>query len=244
MTTGQSHLLRILIDESDWWRDSLLYEAILTKAEELKFEKPSLLYGIMGFGWNRRIRRRKHWIDLFGLTQRCPIAIEIADADHRLAKFLPFVEDVVAEGLITLEDWDSSEAGEEWQNTGDWSWTGEVPAIAQFGRSATRLRVRFHPAMEQSFSLHARLVQKARDMELTGATVFPDVGPDDKTELHNLQAFVQSRDSRLIAEFVDDPVVIERFAQVVREIAPAATLATTDVRYMRRIRRLAKKANG
>lgn len=242
---GKSHLLRILIDESDWWRDSLLYEAILTKAKKLSLETPCVLYGIMGFGWNRRIRRRRQWIDLFGLTQRSPIAVEIADNDHRLATLLPFVEEAVSEGLITLEECDLFQSSSTWREREGGSFREEVADLARFGRSATRLRVHFRPSGESdNSSLHDALVQKARDMELMGATVFPDVGPDDKTELLNLPTFVQSRNSRLIAEFVDDSGAIERFAHIAREMAPAATLETTEVRFVRPSNYLKRNTNG
>jgi uncharacterized protein len=58
-----------------------------------------VLRGPMGFGRHSRVHTSK----LLDLSADLPIVIEIVDADERIAAFLPVVDELVTEGLVTLE---------------------------------------------------------------------------------------------------------------------------------------------
>lgn len=92
-------LLRIFIGESDQHKGKALYEQIVLKARELNLAGATVLRGIMGYGANSRV----HTAKLLELSDDLPIIIEIVDTEKNLNKILPFLDDVVTEGLITLE---------------------------------------------------------------------------------------------------------------------------------------------
>jgi PII-like signaling protein len=96
--TGQ--LLRVFIGESDTWQGHSLYQAIVHKARELGLAGATVLRGPMGYGANSRL----HTAKLLELSTDLPIVVEIVDTAEKLQALLPFLDEVVTEGLITIED--------------------------------------------------------------------------------------------------------------------------------------------
>ncbi|MFA6282098.1 MAG: DUF190 domain-containing protein [Candidatus Omnitrophota bacterium] len=92
-------LLRIFIGESDVFQDRALYEQIVLKARELNLAGATVTRGLMGFGADSRI----HTVKLLRLSEDLPVIIEIVDTEEKLNTLLPFLDEVVQEGLITLE---------------------------------------------------------------------------------------------------------------------------------------------
>lgn len=92
-------LLRIFIGETDQYHDKALYEQIVLKARELNLAGATVVRGIMGFGADSRL----HTAKLLRLSEDLPVVIEIVDTEENLSKLLPFLDEVVKEGLITLE---------------------------------------------------------------------------------------------------------------------------------------------
>lgn len=94
-------LLRVFIGESDRekGRDRPLYEAIVERARQAHLAGATVLRGPMGFGR----RSRMHKAGLLELSTDLPIVIEIVDAEEKVASFIPVVDELVTEGLVTLE---------------------------------------------------------------------------------------------------------------------------------------------
>jgi PII-like signaling protein len=92
-------LLRIFIGESDHFEGRPLYEQIVLKARELNLAGATVLRGIMGFGAASRI----HTAKLLELSGDLPIVIEIVDTEENIARLMPFIDETVKEGLVTLE---------------------------------------------------------------------------------------------------------------------------------------------
>jgi uncharacterized protein len=92
-------LLRIFIGESDRWHGQPLHEAILLKAREAGLAGATIVRGLAGFGAHSRIHTSK----ILRLSEDLPIVIEIADNADRIEAFLPILDSMVSEGLVTLE---------------------------------------------------------------------------------------------------------------------------------------------
>jgi PII-like signaling protein len=102
MTVPESGaLLRIFIGESDKepGGDRPLYEAIVRKAKDAHLAGATVLKGQIGFGRHSRV----HTAKLFELSTDLPVVIEIVDAEEKIDAFLPAVDELVSEGLVTLE---------------------------------------------------------------------------------------------------------------------------------------------
>ena len=93
------YLLRIFIGESDRWRRKPLYEAIVLKARELGMAGATVLRGSMGFGAKSHL----HTAKVLRLSEDLPIVIEIVDSKDRIDGFIPHIDEMVADGLVTLE---------------------------------------------------------------------------------------------------------------------------------------------
>jgi len=94
-------LLRIFIGESDRdpGGDGPLYEAIVRRAREAHLAGATVLKGPMGFGRHSLVHSAK----LLELSTDLPVVIEIVDSEEKVRTFLPEVDALVTEGLVTLE---------------------------------------------------------------------------------------------------------------------------------------------
>lgn len=93
------YLLRIFIGESDHWQGTPLYEAIVLKARELHLAGATVLRGPMGFGAHSRM----HTAKLLRLSEDLPMIVEIVDAKEKIDAFMPYIDEMVEEGLVTIE---------------------------------------------------------------------------------------------------------------------------------------------
>jgi len=96
---NEGYLLRVFIGESDKWHGKPLYEAIVLKARELHLAGATVLRGPMGFGANSRL----HTAKILRLSEDLPMIIEIVDAKEKIDELMPHIDEMVQEGLVTLE---------------------------------------------------------------------------------------------------------------------------------------------
>ncbi len=96
---GRGRLLRIFIGESDTWHGKPLYQAIVQKAREEELAGATVLRGIEGFGAHSRL----HTARILRLSEDLPVVIEIVDTEEKIAAVLPALDEMIAEGLVTLE---------------------------------------------------------------------------------------------------------------------------------------------
>lgn len=92
-------LLRIFIGEQDKWKGEPLCEAIVHLAKKEGMAGATAIKGFMGFG----AKSHMHTAKLLRLSEDLPIVIEIVDSEEKIGKFLPHLDQMVKEGLITLE---------------------------------------------------------------------------------------------------------------------------------------------
>ena len=99
MSISEEGLLRIFVGESDRYGHHPLYEAIVLKAREHGLAGATVLRGVMGFGKNSIL----HTAKILRLSEDLPMVIEIVDSSQKIQSFLPFLNEMVADGLVTLE---------------------------------------------------------------------------------------------------------------------------------------------
>lgn len=96
---GEGQLLRIYIGEQDKYQHRPLYEAIVFKARELGMAGATVLRGPMGFGAHSHL----HTAKILRLSEDLPVLIEIVDKEDNIQAFLPVLEEMVRDGLVTME---------------------------------------------------------------------------------------------------------------------------------------------
>ena len=95
----EGKLLRIFVGEADRWHGRPLYEAIVEAARMRGLAGATVWKGTMGFGAHSRL----HTAKILRLSEDLPVVIEIVDAPERIEAFLPELDAMVQEGLVTVE---------------------------------------------------------------------------------------------------------------------------------------------
>lgn len=98
--TGKAKQLRIYLCNSDHVQHKSLVGLIVQKAKELDLAGASVFHGIMGYGASSRIRKGS----LLNLRCDLPVLIEIVDSEEDITKILPYLDEVLQEGLVTIDD--------------------------------------------------------------------------------------------------------------------------------------------
>jgi PII-like signaling protein len=96
---GEGKLLRIFIGESDTWHGRPLYESIVRRVRETGLAGATVVRGIEGFGADSRL----HTSRILRLSEDLPIVIEIVDTPDRIDEVLPLLDEMIGEGMVTLE---------------------------------------------------------------------------------------------------------------------------------------------
>jgi PII-like signaling protein len=96
---GEGKLLRLFIGEHDRWDGKPLYEAIVLRARAEGMAGATVLRGIEGFGAASRV----HTSRLLELSSDLPIVVELVDTDDKIEHLLPIVDEMVGDGMMTLE---------------------------------------------------------------------------------------------------------------------------------------------
>ena len=92
-------LLRVFIGEKDKANGKTLYEEIVLLARKKGMAGATAIKGFMGFG----CKSHMHTSKLLRLSEDLPIIIEIVDSEEKINEFIPLLDDLVKEGLVTLE---------------------------------------------------------------------------------------------------------------------------------------------
>jgi PII-like signaling protein len=96
---AQGMLLRIFIGESDRWEHKSLYEALVREAKAQGLSGATVVHGTMGYGAHSRI----HTARLVDISPDLPVIVELVDEETKVQAFLPTVEAMVHEGMVTVE---------------------------------------------------------------------------------------------------------------------------------------------
>ena len=95
----EGFLLRIFVGESDRHGHRPLYESIVLKAREQGMAGATVLRGVMGFGKHSVL----HTAKILRLSEDLPMVIEIVDSREKVEGFLPQLDAMITDGLVTLE---------------------------------------------------------------------------------------------------------------------------------------------
>ena len=97
---GEGKLLRIFIGESDTWHGKPLYQAIVERVRAEGLAGATVVRGIEGFGADSHL----HTSRILRLSEDLPVVIELVDTAERIESVLPLLDEMVAEGMVTVEN--------------------------------------------------------------------------------------------------------------------------------------------
>ncbi|MGH9242895.1 MAG: DUF190 domain-containing protein [Acidimicrobiales bacterium] len=97
---GHSKRLTIYCGEADRYGHRPLATAIVERARDEGLAGAPVLRGIEGFGASSHLDTTR----ILWLSEDLPIVIEIVDDEERIHAFLPLIDDMLGDGLVTLQD--------------------------------------------------------------------------------------------------------------------------------------------
>ena len=96
---GEQMMVRVFIGESDRWKAQPLSVALVERLRREGFAGATVLRGVAGFG----ARSVYHTAHLLELSQDLPLVVEVVETEERIEKLLPILDEMVSDGLVTLE---------------------------------------------------------------------------------------------------------------------------------------------
>ncbi len=97
---GEGKLVRVFIGESDTYHGKPLYQAIVERIREEHLAGATVIRGIEGYGASSRL----HTTRILRLSEDLPIVIEVVDTEERIDQLLPILDEMVGDGLVTVEE--------------------------------------------------------------------------------------------------------------------------------------------
>ena len=97
--TGPQTLVRIFFGESDSWHHQPPHVALLERLKQEGCAGATLIRGVAGFGASSVI----HTVHLLEMSQDLPMVLEFVDTEEQVRRVLPMLDEMIPEGLITLE---------------------------------------------------------------------------------------------------------------------------------------------
>lgn len=97
--SGEQVLVRIFFGESERWHTQPLSHALLERLRREGFAGATVFRGIAGFGANSIL----HTSHILELSEDLPVVVEIVDTEEMIAKLEPILDEMLGEGLVTME---------------------------------------------------------------------------------------------------------------------------------------------
>src|SRR5205823_1301421 len=92
-------MLRVFIGEEDNWGGEPLYRAILRMVHELGLATAAAYRGDLGYGGAGTLRTNA----VADVPSYLPIIVEIVDVAEKVQALLPALQEMISEGLISVE---------------------------------------------------------------------------------------------------------------------------------------------
>lgn len=97
---GKAKMLRIHFGEDDKWQGKPLYQAIVEKCRELGLAGATVLRGFAGYGASTLVRRTH----MLSFSRDLPVMVSVIDSEENIRRLLPFLDEMVGEGLIAMSN--------------------------------------------------------------------------------------------------------------------------------------------
>ena len=99
---GRKKLLRIYVDSSDQHEGHPLWQRLLSSVKDEGMAGATVFKAVAGIGVHTEV----HTFEIWSMTQKLPVIIEIIDDEERVLAFLDRYEDMIGEGMVTMCDID------------------------------------------------------------------------------------------------------------------------------------------
>ena len=226
LSPGPAKKVTIYINEDARYHHGSLYEAVLDFLKHRGVAGATASRAIAGFGTTGVLHSQRSEY----LAEHLPVRIEFVDQQAKVEQLLPALRDMVADGLIEVQD------------TLVIRGTGEPPEPAlphEVRRTSAKLMRIFLGEADQSGGepLYDAIVKRLRSMEIAGATVYRGIlGYGAKGHTHRRSFFHLSRDLPIVISVVDAPDKIQAAADAVADMLGDGLVVISEVEMTRIVR--------
>jgi CBS-domain-containing membrane protein len=99
---GKAQMLTLYLGESDQWRGTPLYVALLQVFREAGCAGATVTRAMAGYGAGGRLHEGKGW----HWSSDAPLIVQVVDQPERLRRLLPQIQNMMQGGLLTLQEVD------------------------------------------------------------------------------------------------------------------------------------------
>jgi PII-like signaling protein len=207
LQTGPAKKLIIYISQSDRYEGIPLYEALLHLLHKRGCAGATATKGIAGFGPHGVFHTSK----ILRLTQDLPVRIEVVESAEKIDAMLPFVHDMVKEGLIELQDTEVIKYTHKHEIKEEPQQGAKMKGHAMMLRIFVGEKDRF-----EGVPLYEAIVKRLKMVDIAGATVFKGImGYGAKSRIHSKTMLGISEDLPIMITVVDTE---QRIRQVLPEV--------------------------
>ncbi|MBP0456667.1 DUF190 domain-containing protein [Streptomyces montanisoli] len=97
--TREAVRLTVMLDDTDTWHHKPMCSEIVHRAHRAGLAGASIFHGMEGFGGRQVV----HTTRLLSMADDLPVAVVVVDTEEHVEAFLPRLEELGIEGLITVE---------------------------------------------------------------------------------------------------------------------------------------------
>jgi hypothetical protein len=96
---GPAVLLTVYVGEDDQHHHRPVHAELVARAREAGLRGATVTRGVEGFGRSSTV----HTARLVSLSSQLPMVVQVVDTAEQIEAFLPVVDELVPEGLVTLQ---------------------------------------------------------------------------------------------------------------------------------------------
>ncbi|MFN2596128.1 MAG: DUF190 domain-containing protein [Pyrinomonadaceae bacterium] len=221
---GAAKKLVVYVNEQEKYRGEPVYEAVVRFLQRHGCAGATVTRAVAGYGASGTL----HEARVFSLTEDVPVRIEAVDSAQKIEALLPWVYDMVAKGLIEVQDTEVVKfsrhgAGEE---------AGHAMKHEKLEGSAKMLRIYIgEDDRWEGEPLHEAIVKKLWMMDIAGATVYRGLmGYGAQQRLHKKSGWLSlSTDLPVMISVIDTEEKIRRVLPVLDEMVDEGLVVLSDV---------------
>jgi PII-like signaling protein len=222
LETGPAKKLIVYVSESDRYEGVPIYEALLRWLHDHEVAGATVTRAIAGYGAHGTYHRPR----TLRLTENLPIRIEVVESAGKINRILPFVYDIVREGLIEVLDTEVIKYTHKHEHD-------EQPASEHIKLEGRAKMLRVYVGEDDRWEgepLHEAIVKKLRMMDVAGATVYRGLmGYGAQQRVHKTGFLGLSHDLPVMISVVDTAEKIRRAISALDEMVDEGLIVLSDV---------------
>jgi PII-like signaling protein len=223
LTPGRAKKLVVYVNEQGRWEGQPIHEALLRFLHRHGCAGATVTKAVAGYGAHGELRES----GLLRLRENLPLRIEVIESEKKLNALLPWVYEMVADGLIEMQDTEVIKCSSPRAQM------EESHAMEHIKLEGAAKMLRIYIGENDRWEgepLHDAIVKKLRMMDIAGATVYRGISGYGANQRVHKSGFLRlSHDLPIMITVVDAPEKITRAILALDEMVDEGLIVLSDV---------------